>query len=311
MKDGDNFFARERVSRLGLGVWTTFGERVDFARAKRIFRTARDFGLNHFDAAADYADGRGESFLGRLADDECFLSTKIAAPPNPAEAARAVESAINAALSRLRRGRLDLLYCRAPTDAVLPLLPGIFDRQIREGKIARWGVSNWPPQMLREALVVCRAGGFAAPAAAQAPGSFLFVAPLFSLCDLAAKNKIALVGYSPFARGVLAGRYLRGVPRGSRLADSKQARHIRCGEEEKKIARALAKIAAKTQMPLARMTLTHAFSRLPVAALIAGASSPMQIRQWAAAADEKLPEDILQEIDAVFARRVKHPVLPK
>ena len=80
MKDGGDFFARERVSRLGLGVWTTFGERVDFARAKRIFRAARDFGLNHFDAAADYADGRGESFLGRLANDECFLSTKIAAP---------------------------------------------------------------------------------------------------------------------------------------------------------------------------------------------------------------------------------------
>ena len=140
-----------------------------------------------------------------------LLSTKIAAPPNPAEAARAVESAVDAALSRLRRGRLDLLYCRAPTDAVLPLLPEIFDRQIREGKIARWGASNWPPQMLRAALVVCRAGGFAAPAAAQAPGNFLFAAPLFSLCDLAAKNKIALIGYSPFARGVLAGRYLRGV----------------------------------------------------------------------------------------------------
>ena len=232
-------------------------------------------------------------------------------PAESGGAARAVESAVDAALSRLRRGRLDLLYCRAPTDAVLPLLPEIFDRQIREGKIARWGASNWPPQMLREALAVCRAGGFAAPAAAQAPGNFLFAAPLFSLCDLAAKNKIALVGYSPFARGVLAGRYLRGVPRGSRLADSRQARHIRCGEEEKKIARALAKIAAKTQMPLARMTLTHAFSRLPVAALIAGASSPMQIRQWAAAADEKLPEDILQEIDAVFARRAKHPALPK
>ena len=66
MKDGDDFFAASAFRGLGLGVWTTFGERVDFARAKRIFRAARDFGLNHFDAAADYADGRGESFLGPL-----------------------------------------------------------------------------------------------------------------------------------------------------------------------------------------------------------------------------------------------------
>ena len=176
------------VGRLGYGVWQSFGERVNFAEAARIYSTARAGGISHFDAAADYANGLDEEFLGRLIETDPTASqllapTKIAPEAAPSGNAHQVATSIHeqteAALRRLRVDRLGILYSRHVTVPIRSLLPAILAALMGAGKIAAWGVSAWP-----------------FPAAVQTPATMLFAEQSLAQHGFASKWGISIAGFA-------------------------------------------------------------------------------------------------------------------
>jgi diketogulonate reductase-like aldo/keto reductase len=131
------------VPALGLGTWK-MGERPERRDAEvAALRHGFDLGLTLVDTAEMYADGRSEEVVARAINgrrDEIFVVSKVY-PHNAGR--RSAIAACERSLKRLRIDRLDLYLLHWRGDIPLAETVEAFERLKRDGKVARWGVSNF------------------------------------------------------------------------------------------------------------------------------------------------------------------------
>ena len=148
-----------RVSEICLGTWTTFGGSLDDGAAAALVDTAFEQGINFFDTANIYSEGRSEEVLGRaLAGrprDSFVVATKLwgETPVGRGLSREQVLTQIDLSLGRLQLDHVDLYQCHSwdddvPVEETLGALTEVVDA----GKARHIGVSNWSGEQIRTAV---------------------------------------------------------------------------------------------------------------------------------------------------------------
>ena len=190
-----------RVPALGIGTWRMGERSARRAREVAAIRRALDLGMTVVDTAEMYADGGSEDVVGEAIAgrrDEVFLVSKVL-PSNAS--ARGTVMACERSLSRLKCERIDLYLLHWPGPHPLEETLAGLERLQREGSIARWGVSNFDVQAL-QALSALAGGQDCATDqvyyAASARG------PEYDLAPWLQARGMPLMAYSPIDEGRLA-----------------------------------------------------------------------------------------------------------
>ena len=222
-----------KVSALSFGSWVTFHKQVDSKLAERMFGMCLDAGVNFFDNAEGYERGMSEivmgealKSLGRPRDSYC-VSSKVffGAHENPLPtqmglSRKHVTEACNQALKRLQVDYLDLYFChRADPDTPIEETVWAMHNLITQGKILYWGTSEWTAEEINYAYEFAIGNNLTPPTMEQPQYNLLdrerFEVEYKTIFD---KYKMGTTTWSPLASGALTGKYLEGVPEGSRAS---------------------------------------------------------------------------------------------
>ncbi len=204
-----------RVSALCFGTMS-FGGDADAEESARMYRACRDRGINFFDCADAYSNGRAEEILGGLiagARDELVITSKCFNPTGPDINARGasrrhIVRAVEASLRRLGTDRLDVLFMHR-WDPITPLeetLRGLEDL-VRAGKVLYLGASNYAAWQIAKGLGISARNGWA---------RFDVIQPMYNLVKrqveveilpLARAEELGVITYSPVGGGLLSGKF--------------------------------------------------------------------------------------------------------
>jgi aryl-alcohol dehydrogenase-like predicted oxidoreductase len=276
------------VSRVGLGC-NNFGRRVDRRGTLRVVQAALDAGITFFDTAESYGSGDSERFLGDALGHrrpDVVVATKFgwASDDLPGGSPERVRRTIEGTLARLGTDVVDLYYYHRP-DGVTPIAEtlGAMQQLVAEGKVRALGLSNVDTALLREA----EATGVEI-AAVQNRYSLVHRADDDGVLPLCRELGIGYVPYFPLESGLLTGKYRRGEPSptGTRLSGGIEETQFDDVER-------LEAFAAARGRTLLELAVGGLASIDGIASVIAGATSPEQVRANAAAGSWRLTPDEL------------------
>ena len=288
------------VSIIGLGC-NNFGWRLDYGRTVAVVDAALDAGINFLDTADIYGGTESEEFLGRALEgrrDRVVLATKFGMKVDeqrqgakPDYARRACEDS----LRRLRTDHIDLYQLHQP-DPSTPIADtlGALDELVRSGKVREIGCSNFSVDQLREAKAA--AGQGAKFVSVQNEYSLLHREPERGVLAECEREGLAFLPFFPLAGGMLTGKYRSGQPLPENTRLSKGSPRF-LTDKNLAIAEELANFAASRSHSLLELAFSWLLSHPPVASVIAGATSPEQVRSNVVAAGWRLTPADLAEID--------------
>jgi aryl-alcohol dehydrogenase-like predicted oxidoreductase len=291
-----------RVSVVGIGC-NNFGMRIDAAATERVVHAALDAGINFFDTADIYGASKSEEFLGRALKgqrERAIIATKFGmAVDEQRKGARPeyVKQACDDSLRRLGIEQIDLYQLHQP-DPNVPIADtlGAMDGLVKTGKVREIGCSNFSAEQLDAAERATKPGA-ARFVSVQNEYSVLHREPENSVLPACERLGLGFLPYFPLASGLLTGKFEPGrpAPADSRLSLSWTSRFTT--EKNVAVAETLKAFAAAHQHTLLELAFSWLLSRPQVASVIAGATSPEQVRANAAAVNWTLTEEDLKEID--------------
>ncbi len=298
------------VSVAGLGC-NNFGRRLDVAATRAVVEAALEVGITLLDTADTYGGaGRSEEFLGEaLAGrrDQVVLATKFGhqnadmgyGPAAGAKGGRGyIMRAAERSLRRLRTDYIDLYQLHTP-DPATPIEETLeaLGELVTQGKVRYLGHSNLSGWQLAEAAGVARARGTTGFVSAQNQWSLLERGAEAEVVPAARHFGLGVLPYSPLANGLLTGKVRRGVapPEGSRLA----ARRDYITEDKLDRVEALIGWARQRDVTLLDVAIGGLAALPGCASVIAGATSPEQVKANAAAAQWVPTADDLAELDRI------------
>lgn len=254
------------VPALGMGTWTMGEARGGAGREVDALRAGLDLGMTLIDTAEMYADGGAEKIVARaLAGrrDEVFVVSKVY--PHNASAVGTV-AACERSLARLGTDRLDLYLLHWRGSHPLAETVDAFERLQAQGKILRWGVSNFDVDDMRELLAVPSGARCATNQVLYNIGERGIEWDLRPLCQC---HGIPLMAYSPFGQGALL--------------------------RERK----LSKLAAAHAMSPAQLAIAWLRTRDDVIA-IPQSSKRAHVTECRSAANVRLPPELMEAVDAAY-----------
>jgi aryl-alcohol dehydrogenase-like predicted oxidoreductase len=301
-----------RVSELCLGTWTTFGGSLDENAARALVDAAFEHGINFFDTANVYSEGRSEEVLGRALAGRprgsFVVATKVFGEmPNGDRglSREQVLKQIDESLRRLQLDHVDLYQCHSwddevPVEETLGALTEVADA----GKARFIGISNWSGDQIRNAVALAREHGYAKIVSSQPEYSLLHREPEQDVIPASRESGVSQIVWSPLAQGVLSGKYRPGAgwDEGTRAAargDGFMSRFL--GDDVLERVERLRPIADGLGVTMAQLALAWILREPNVASAIVGASRPDQVSDNAAASGVDLDDATLQAIDDVFA----------
>lgn len=327
------------VSELCLGTMT-WGNQNNADDGFAQMSMALDHGINFFDTAEMYAvpaspetSFRTEEIIGRwFADtgnrDKVVLATKAAGPGDYVKHIRggprfnreSLQSAAEGSLKRLRTDVIDLYQLHWPErstnyfgklgyrhredDEAIPIAETVaaLKTLVDAGKIRHWGLSNetaWGAMtFLREARNI----GLAPPASIQNPYSLLNRSFEVGLAEIAHREQVSLLAYSPLAFGLLSGKYRHGQqPAQGRLTLFK---HFSRYTNEQSIAatEAYCQLAEQHGVSPVHLALQFVTTRPFVTSNIIGATNLNQLRENLASIELPWNPELEKEIEAIHTR---------
>jgi aryl-alcohol dehydrogenase-like predicted oxidoreductase len=295
-----------RVSEICLGTWTTFGGSLDEDAAIALVDAAFEQGINFFDTANVYSEGRSEEVLGRALArrprDSFVVATKVYGEmPNGDRglSREQVLKQIDESLRRLQLDHVDLYQCHAwdddvPVEETLGALTEVVDA----GKARFVGVSNWSGEQIRGAVELARARGFTKIVSSQPEYSLLHREPEQDVIPASREVGVSQIVYSPLAQGVLTGKYRPGeaAREGTRAAARAQWMELFADEVLERVDR-LRPIAEGLGITMAQLALAWILREPNVASAIVGASRPEQLQDNAAASGVELDDQTVRAIE--------------
>lgn len=296
------------LSVVGLGC-NNFGMRIDAGASQAVVGAALDAGITHFDTAEMYGGGRSEEYLGAALGarrDEAVIATKFVPRPKdepytPGVLAARIRAGCEVSLRRLRTDRIDLYYQHFPDpDAPVEETLDTLDELAREGKVLHVASSNLGADQLRSADREAAARGVSRFCGTQIEWNLLDRAVEDSIVPAARELGVGVVPYFPLASGLLTGKYRRGepFPAGSRLDAIPHFAERATDETFDRIER-LAAFATERGHTLLELAVAWLAAQPQVTSVIAGATTPEQVRANARAASWQLTLADLAELDAL------------
>lgn len=277
---------------LSLGLWQNFGDDRPFELQRAIVRRAFDRGVTHFDLANNYGPpyGASEANFGRLLAsdlapyrDELVVSTKAGwdmwpGPHGVGGSRKYLVASLDRSLERLGLDYVDVFYHHRP-DPGTPLeeTAAALDAIVRAGKALYVGISSYSAAQSREMAALLAELG--TPLTIHQP-SYSMVNRWIEtdgLLDLAGELGFGVIGFTALAQGLLTGKYLGGVPEGSRGASAGSFDHSVLTDATVAHLRALNELAAARGQSLAQLALAWALRDERMTSLVVGASSVAQL----------------------------------
>jgi len=308
-----------QVSALSLGGWVTWGQQISDDLTYDCMTAAYDAGVNFFDTAEVYADGKSEIAMGNAVKragwkrSDLVLSTKIfwggKGVNDKGLSRKHICEGLDASLARLQVDYVDLVFCHRP-DVHTPIEETVraMTHVINQGKAFYWGTSEWSAQELMEAHSIARQEHLIGPSMEQ---------PQYNMLERERLEKeyvrlYALMGlgttiWSPLASGLLTGKYNDGMPEGTRASQPGYEwlrEHFEKPETQVKIGkvRQLTPIATELGCTLAQLALAWCLKNPNVSTVITGASRVSQVHENLKALDvaAKMTDDVMKRIEAVL-----------
>ncbi len=298
------------VSVVGVGC-NNFGMRIDETHSEEVINAALDQGINFFDTADMYANGRSEELIGRFLvggghRSDVIIATKFANDmPGQGRGARPqyMRQAFEASLKRLRTDYIDLYQQHIPDpDVPIEETLGALDELVKAGKVREIGCSNFSAQQIREAqAAAARHPGSARFVSVQNEYSLLHREPEEGVLDECERQGLAFLPFFPLQSGLLTGKYRKGqpIPEDTRVAKYERYRKLLTGENLDKV-EVLIEYAESRGHTVLELAFSWLLAHRVVASVIAGASSAQQLRANSVAAGWNLTPADLQEIDALL-----------
>jgi aryl-alcohol dehydrogenase-like predicted oxidoreductase len=296
------------VSVVGLGC-NNFGRRLDVEQTRSVVDAAIDVGVTLLDTAETYGGaGRSEEMLGEVLAgrrDQVVLATKFGSqgsdmgygPAAGAKGSRSyVRRAVEHSLRRLRTDYIDLYQIHTP-DPITPIDETLsaLTELVQAGLVRYIGHSNFSPVQIATAAAAAREQSAVPFISAQNHWSLLERHAELEVVPTAIQCGLGVLPFFPLANGLLTGKVRRGIPpaAGSRLADRKD--YITDHKLDK--VEALAEWAEKHGRTMLEVAIGGLAALPGCTSVIAGATSPEQVKANAAAGEwEPTPED-LADID--------------
>lgn len=302
---------------LSLGFWHNFGDDKPFEQQRAIARRAFDLGVTHFDLANNYGPpyGGAEINFGRLVRedlrayrDEIVVSTKAGWDmwPGPygqgGGGRKYVLASLDQSLSRMGLDYVDIFYSHR-YDPATPLeeTASALDAAVRAGKALYVGISSYDAEHTRAMAGLLRDLG--TPLLIHQPSYSMLNRWIETdgLLDAAEEVGAGVIGFTALAQGLLTGKYLDGIPAGSRATQGKSLDPESIDESMVSRLNALNDVAQARGQSLAQLALAWALRDPRVTSLVIGASSVHQLEQNVAALDNlAFSADELTTIDKIL-----------
>jgi aryl-alcohol dehydrogenase-like predicted oxidoreductase len=297
-----------KVSRVALGAMS-FGDDADDATAAAIWRAARDAGVNLFDTADVYNEGRSEQMLGRLMRedrDQIVVASKAYFPTGKGANDRGASRyhlvrAVEASLRRLATDRIDLYYLHRFDDvtALDETLRGLEDL-VRAGKILYPACSNFAAWQVAHALGIQRLHGWAPLVAIQPMYNLVKRQAEVEILPMAQSLGLAVIPYSPTGGGLLTGKYGPDRrPDQGRLIDTRMYAVRYADPRYLTTAAQFTALAAELGHAPATLAVAWVASHPGVTSVLIGGRNPEQLAPTLAAAQLVLDEPTRARISAL------------
>src|SRR5271170_2490252 len=311
-----------KISQLCLGCMT-FGvpERGDHPwtlpenQSRPLIRKAVDLGINFFDTANGYSDGTSEEIVGQALKeftrrDEVVIATKVFFPmskgPNGGGLSRkAIFTAIDASLRRLGTDYVDLYQIHrwdwsTPIEETLEALHDV----VKAGKARYLGASSMYAWQFAKILALARQRGWTSFVSMQNFYNLLYREEEREMLPLCADAGIAVLPWSPLARGRLARPWTAETPR-TKTDTYASSLFAATEESDRKVADQAAAIAQARGMPRAQVAIAWLAQKSAVTAPIIGVSKLQHLDDAVAALELKLTSEENAQLEAPY---VPHPV---
>lgn len=296
------------VSAVGLGC-NNFGWRLDADATSEVVGAALDAGIDFFDTADVYGGTQSEELLGRALGarrDDVSIATKFGARIDEQRGGARPEYVRRAAEDSLRRlgtDRIDLYQLHRP-DPDVPIAEtlGALDELVRAGKVREIGCSNFSAEQLRAAEDAA-SDGSARFVSVQNEYSLMHRDPELEVIPECEDLGIVLIPYFPLASGLLTGKYRRGqpLPEGTRIGEGGRFSEL-LSDRNLAIVESLIEFAGARGHTILELAFSWLAARPAVGPVIAGATSPAQVRGNASAAGWALSEAELAEVEEIIGQ---------
>ena len=290
-----------QLPEVSLGLWQNFGDDRPLDTQREIIRRAFDLGVTHFDLANNYGPpyGTAEINFGRIMRedlrpyrDELIISTKAGwdmwpGPYGDLGSRKYLLASLDQSLARMGLDYVDIFYShRFDPDTPLAETMGALATAVTSGRALYAGISSYSAQRTTEAAAILRQLGV--PLLIHQPSySMLNRWIEEDLLDALEREGAGCIAFSPLAQGVLTGKYLNGVPAGSRASLSESSLEPdQLTEATLGHVRALNEIARARGQSLAQLALAWALRDQRVTSVLIGASSVAQLEENLAAAGQ-------------------------
>jgi L-glyceraldehyde 3-phosphate reductase len=300
------------LPEVSLGLWQNFGDDRALDGQRAILRRAFDLGVTHFDLANNYGPpyGSAEINFGRLLAedfrpyrDELIISTKAGydmwpGPYGDHGSRKYLLASLDQSLQRMGLEYVDIFYShRADPDTPLEETMGALHTAVHSGRALYAGISSYSAERTAQAAAIMRDLG--TPLLIHQPSYSMlnrWIEP--DLLATLEREGMGCIAFSPLAQGLLTGKYLNGVPEGSRATQNGSLSRDQLTEQTLNHIRALAGVAERRGQSLAQLAISWVLRDPRVTSALIGASSVRQLEEnLAAAQNTAFSDEDLAEID--------------
>jgi L-glyceraldehyde 3-phosphate reductase len=286
-----------QLPAISVGLWQNFGHDRPIDSQRAVIHRAFDLGITHFDLANNYGPpyGSAEENFGRILAtelrgyrDELIISSKAGYDMWPGPygnwgSRKYLLASLDQSLGRLGLEYVDIFYShRFDPETPLEETMAALDAAVRQGKALYVGISSYSPTHAREAVAILHKLGTPL-VIAQPSYSMLNRWIEGGLLNVLDEEGVGCIVFSPLAQGLLTGKYLGGIPAGSRAAAGGSLSSTFLGDDTLAKVRALAEIAKRRGQSLAQMALAWALRDPRVTSAVIGAGSVAQLEENVAA----------------------------
>ncbi len=315
-----------QVSAVSLGSWLTFGKQISDATAEKLMVMAYDQGVNFFDNAEIYAQGKSEIVMGKilkktkwdrssyLVSSKAFFGDGGKLPNQTGLSRKHLFEACNAALRRLGVEYLDLFFCHRP-DKNTPIEETVWamNHLIQQGKILYWGTSEWSAQEIMEAHMVAQKLNLIGPTMEQ-PQYNMFHREKVEVEYNQIYKTVGLgtTIWSPLASGVLTDKYISTFPKGTRLGmkglEWLKERSLTPERLEK--VQELNNVAEELGTSLAKLAIAWCARNPNVSTVILGASKQKHLKETLTAIEiiPLITNEVEEKIESILANKPVPPM---
>lgn len=287
-----------QLPALSLGLWHSFGHVSALDAQRALLRKAFDLGITHFDLANNYGPpaGSAEENFGRLLRDdfapyrdELIISTKAGydmwpGPYGSGGSRKYLLASLDQSLKRLGVDYVDIFYShRVDEKTPMEETAAALAQAVQSGKALYVGISSYSTERTQQMAALLRE--WKVPLLIHQPSYNILNRWVDNtgLLDALEENGVGCIAFTPLAQGLLTGKYLNGIPEGSRM--QREGKKVR-GLTEKMLTesnlaslRLLNEMAERRGQSMAQMALSWLLKDSRVTSVLIGASRPEQLEE--------------------------------